>query len=258
MRKFIDRVGEENYNNFGSKMVIVKYKGALDIDVYFPEYDWTFKNATYITFKNGNIKCPYEPRFYRIGYLGEGKYKVSKNGKDTKCYKAWIHMLERCYNEKYKKKKPTYENCKVCDEWLNFQNFAKWYYENYYEIEGQIMCLDKDILIKGNKIYSPETCIFVPNTINSLFTKSDKARGNTPIGVNEQKNKFRAQCSVYDFGNKKKKRIYLGSYDTSEEAFEVYKQFKEKYIKQVADLYKDKIPQKLYQAMYKYEVEITD
>ena len=106
MGNFVDRTDETGTNNFGSKMVITKYRNALDIDVYFPQYDWIFKNATYITFKKGNIKCPYERRYYGAGYLGEGKYKVSENGKDTKCYKTWNHMLERCYNEKYKKKNP--------------------------------------------------------------------------------------------------------------------------------------------------------
>ena len=258
MGNFVDRTDETGTNNFGSKMVITKYRNALDIDVYFPQYDWIFKNATYITFKKGNIKCPYERRYYGAGYLGEGKYKVSENGKDTKCYKTWSHMLERCYNEKYKKKKPTYEDCKVCEELLNFQNFAEWDSENYYVIEGERMHLDKDILIKGNKIYSPDTCIYVPQTINSLFVKSDKIRGNTPIGVSRQKNKFRAQCSVYDFENKNKKRKYLGSYNSPEEAFKVYKEFKENYIKEVADYYKNQIPNKLYDALYNYEVEITD
>ena len=254
----IDRVGEENYNKFGSKIIIIEYRKWNDIDVYFPEYDWTSKNRNYGDFKNGEIRCPYEKRYYGVGYLGEGKYKVSENGEVTRCYKTWYHMLTRCYSDKYKKKKPTYEDCKVYEELLNFQNFAKWDSENYYEIEGETMCLDKDILVKHNKIYSPETCVYVPNTINVLFTKSDKIRGNTPIGVNEQKNKFKAQCSVYDFENKKKKRIYLGLYETPEQAFEVYKKFKEKYIKQVADYYKDKIPQRLYQALSNYEVEITD
>ena len=134
MGTFIDRTGETILNNFGSQMVIVEYRKYQDIDVYFPEYNWTFKNVTYITFKKGNIKCPYERRYYGMGYLGEGKYKASKNGKDTKCYKTWSHMLERCYSEKYHKKEPTYKNCAVDNNWLNFQNFAKWYYENFYQI----------------------------------------------------------------------------------------------------------------------------
>ena len=104
-RKTIDRTGEENYNNFGSKMVISEYRSHDDIEVYFPEYDWTARSVKYGNFKLGNLKCPYERRTFGVGYLGEGKYKTSKNGKDTKCYKTWNHMLERCYSEKYKKKK---------------------------------------------------------------------------------------------------------------------------------------------------------
>ena len=116
------------------------------------------------------------------------------------------------------------------------------------------MTLDKDILIKGNKIYSPNTCIFVPQSINTLFIKSDKSRGNLPIGVyyKKQNKKYIAQCKI---NNEKK---YLGSFDTSEEAFQAYKQFKEHYIKQIADEYIELIPQELYDAMYNYEVEYED
>lgn len=111
------------------------------------------------------------------------------------------------------------------------------------------MELDKDILIKGNKIYSPETCVFIPSSINKSFETNKKRRGKCPIGVYETKdNKY---ASSY-------KGKHLGRYQTKEEAFQVYKQFKEKGIKEVADKYKDKIPNKLYEALYKYEVEITD
>lgn len=260
MGNFVDRTGEINYNNFGSKMIITKYRNAMDIDVYFPEYDWTARSVEYSKFKKGQIKCVYEPRVYNHGYIGEGKYKISENGKITKCYKAWNHMLERCYDAKYHKRYPTYKGCAVDDNWLNFQNFAEWYYKNYYEVEGQRMELDKDILNKGNKIYSDKTCVFVPNNINVLFTKSDKVRGKYPIGVNFHKRDkiFEVSCSYYDFKSKKKIKKYLGRYSTPEEAFNVYKHFKENYIKQVAEEYKDKIPTKLYDAMYNYEVEIND
>ena len=87
MRKKIDRIGEESYNSFGSKMVINEYRKWDDIDVYFPEYDWTFKHVNYSNFKKGGIKCPYELRVYGVGYLGEGKYKVRENGKITDEYK---------------------------------------------------------------------------------------------------------------------------------------------------------------------------
>ena len=121
------------------------------------------------------------------------------------------------------------------------------------------MHLDKDILIKGNKIYSPNTCIFVPERINKLFTKRQNDRGKYPIGTcwHKPSNKFIAQCSVLDKENNRKE-IHLGYYDTSEEAFLVYKQFKEKYMRQIADEYKDLIPQKLYEIMYRYKVEMND
>ena len=86
-RKVINRTGEEKVNSFGSKIVIKEYRKRRDIDVYFPEYNWTFEHTTYSNFKNGNIKCPYEPRLYGKGYLGEGKYKAKENGKNTDEYK---------------------------------------------------------------------------------------------------------------------------------------------------------------------------
>ena len=83
----IDRTGERGINNFGSEMVIVEYRKYSDIDVYFPQYNWTFKHSTYKEFKNGKIKCPYEKRTYGVGYIGEGKYKSWENGKEARVYK---------------------------------------------------------------------------------------------------------------------------------------------------------------------------
>lgn len=256
----IDRIGEEGVNNFGSRMVIVGYRMNRDIDVYFPEYDWTAKNATYQSFKKGNIACTYERRVFNIGYIGKGKYKVYENGKMTKCYEVWNHMLQRCYDSKYHEKYSTYKDCEVVEEWLNLQNFGNWFDDNYYEVKNEKMCLDKDILNKGNKIYSPNNCIFVPDKINTLFVKCNKSRGDYPIGVCYHKSigKFIARCSIYDFETNKSKNKHLGYYDTPNEAFKIYKQFKEKYIKEVADCYKDFIPIKLYDAMYNYKIDIDD
>jgi hypothetical protein len=256
----IDRTGEINYNTFGSKMIITKYRTNRDMDIYFPEYDWTAKNVKYDHFKNGNIKCPYERRTCGIGYLGESKYKVKENGRTTSCYETWHNMLLRCYDEKYHEKYPTYIGCEVCNEWHDYTNFGDWFVDNYYEIEGQKMCLDKDILHKGNKVYSPNTCVFVPNNINVLFIKGNKMRGDYPIGVDYNKinGKFRARCSIYDFKENKNKSKHLGYYNTPEDAFETYKQFKEQNIKEVAEYYKDQIPSKLYDVLYNYKVEITD
>jgi hypothetical protein len=153
------------------------------------------------------------------------------------------------------KRLPTYKDCSVCDEWLNFQNFAAWYDKNYYEVTGERMDLDKDILVKGNKIYSPDTCAFVPHSINGLFVKNNARRGNLPIGVSyEKKNsKFKAKCN-----NGKKKAIGIGHFNTSKEAFLAYKEFKENLIKRIAFEYKEKIPSVIFNALLNYEVEETD
>lgn len=254
----IDRTGEKSINNFGSEIIIVEYRNKRDIDVYFSEYDWTFKNAHYNNFKKGQIRCPYEKSVYGIGYLGEGDYKSKENGKNTKIYDAWHDMLKRCYSEKYHKKYPTYITCEASEGWHNFQNFAEWYEENYYEVDGERMELDKDILIKHNKIYSADTCIFVPQTINKLFVKCDRSRGESVIGTSPHQGKYIAYCNMINPKTGKSKRSYLGVYETQEKGFEVYKYYKERNIKEVANYYKELIPEKLYDGMYNYEVEITD
>lgn len=251
----VDRVGEVRKNNFGSEMEIIKYNNACDIDVYFIEYNWIGKHISYSNFKKGAVECPYERKTYNIGYLGEGKYKSKIEGKLTDYYDKWVGMLRRCYCDKLHKKYPQYKECKVCDEWLNFQNFAKWYEDNYYEVEGQRMELDKDILIKGNKVYSPETCVFVPRLINTVITNRKRDRGKYPVGVtlSSNKKKYISRCS-----NGKGEFIYIGRYDTALEAFNVHKEYKENIIKSIANKYKEVIPNNLYEAMYRYEVEITD
>lgn len=99
----MNRVGEVAYNNFGSKMIIVDYRGCNDIDVYFPQYDWTAKNRICKDFKSGKISCPYERRTWNVGFIGEGKHEVSRDGNTTRCYDVWQNMIQRCYDEKFQK-----------------------------------------------------------------------------------------------------------------------------------------------------------
>ena len=230
-------------------MTIIEYRSRNDILV---EFEDGYKIKTrYDHFKNREVNNPHDKTVYEIGYLGEGNCDID-NIKNTykKQYVTWKSMIERCYNKKYQERRPTYIGCSVCNEWHNFQNFVKWFDENYYEIEGQRMELDKDILIKGNKIYSPKTCVLVPNHINTLFIKSNAIRGQYPIGVS-----FSNQSNNYMASGK---NVFLGYHDTPKKAFNAYKTYKEKTIKNVADKYKNQIPQKLYNAMYNYQVEITD
>jgi hypothetical protein len=251
----LERTGEMYYNNNGEKMIIVEYKNWNDVLI---EFENGYKTTTtYQHFKTGSVKNLFSPSVCNIGYYGMGKYQHSIDSNPSKAYISWKHMITRCYDYKKLLENPTYKDCTVCDEWHNFQNFAEWYDDNYYEISGETMCLDKDILHKGNKIYSPETCIFVPNNINILFTKRQNNRGDYPIGVTYHKNVYEARCSYIDENNNNKRKS-IGSSKTPEGAFRKYKIFKENYIKEVANKYKDKIPQKLYEAMHNWIVEIND
>ena len=248
--KKIERIGETNINRVGTKMEIVEYENANSIMVGFFNNE-PLVHTSHYKFRKGEVKSVYDKTVYGVGYLGIGSYNINENGVTSKKYKVWNSMIQRCYDFKFQENSPTYKGCAVIDEWHNFQNFAKWYDENYYEVEGYIMHLDKDILYKGNKIYSPSTCVFTPNTINILFIENTK-KSKLPIGVAKNKNKYTANCTMG------KGRSNLGSFRTPNEAFNVYKEYKEMCLKQVADEYKDKIPQKLYDAIYNYKVEITD
>ena len=250
--KKIDRTNEININTFGTIMKIIKCNNNHDIWIEFQDEYKIKVHTTYDIFLKGKVSNPYDKTIYGVGYIGEGNYSRTKS---SDIYKKWHGMLKRCYDPYELNRHPTYIDCTVCKEWLCLQNFGKWYEENYYKIEGEEMELDKDILFKGNKIYSPQTCIFVPHNINNLFVKNNSLRGDLPIGVSFHKRdkKFYAQCNIT-----KKEKKWLGYFNTIEEEFLSYKIFKEKYIKEIANKYKDLIPQKLYDAMCRYKVEIND
>lgn len=249
-----NRIGETKLNNYNSVMTIIKYNSSKDVVVEF-ENGYT-THCEYGNFKKGNVKSLYDKSVYGVGYLGEGKFDTWINGEHSPQYKTWVQMLRRCYSEKALLKNPTYIGCSVCEEWLCFQVFAEWWNKNYYTVGNEEMNLDKDILHKLNKIYSPDNCIFVPKRINSLFVSCNKNRGNLPIGVSFDKefNKFLSTCN-----DNNDKIIKIGRYYTPEDAFyKGYKPFKESVIKEIANQYKDKIPEILYSAMYNWIVEITD
>lgn len=246
------REGEIKTLSCGKDAMLIKYINARNVVVKILDTNEIIE-CGYSTFKKGFIKYRYTPSLYEIGYIGEEK-TVDDNRKILTSYKHWVSMLKRCYDEKFHSKHKTYIGCTVCKEWHNYSNFKKWFNENYYEIDGETMALDKDILVKENKIYSPKTCIFVPGRINGLFVKREAELRDYPIEVEKIKGKNKYIARLKKYG----KLTHIGVSDTPEGAFDLHKQAKEQYIKEVADEYKDKIPQKLYDAMYRYEVEITD
>ena len=248
----LERLGQTNHNKHLSKMWIINYTSSTNVTVQF-EDGYIANNTTYQQFCNGSVKNPNDKTIFGHGFIGIGKFKPSVDGKVTNSYTVWQAMLQRCYSADFKQDNHTYEDCKCCSEWHNYQIFAEWYNENYYNA-GEALQLDKDILIKGNKLYSSKTCILVPKSVNVLFTKSDRKRGDTPIGVSPQKSgKYTARCQI---GTQQKE--YLGLFVDPVKAFEAYKEFKEQYIKEIAESYRDRIPQILYKAMMEYKVEVTD
>ena len=165
-------------------------------------------------------------------------------------------MIRRCYDNNLKECHNYLEGSCTCEEWHCFQNFAKWFDENYYEVPNEKMQLDKDILMKGNKIYSPDTCCFVPHTINSMLTNKRQYRGDEPLGTYKRKDSRYYEVKCMDTLNKV--RIDLGSYKSKEEAFLIYKTFKENNIKNVAEYYKEYIPYEVYESLCSWDIDIND
>ena len=248
-----DRLGEENINYQGCLMKIVQYNSTVDIFVEFQDKYKSIVHGAYREFSTGAIRNPYFPSVLNVGIIGQ---KYSSN---TKEYKIWNAMMRRCFAEKYKNQFSAYVDITCCDEWLLYENFYEWMHKqvNFNNwLYDDDWAIDKDILIKGNKIYSPETCLLVPRKVNNLFIKRANDRGSYPIGVTRYGNKFRARCDnpLLD------KREHIGLYNTPEKAFYAYKEYKERIIKEVAQEEYDKgnITQQCYEAMMNYKVEITD
>ena len=153
-----------------------------------------------------------------IGYSKEGK-RIQKLVWICPFYLRWKSMLKRCYSDKHQERHPTYKGCSVCEEWLKFSNFKAWMETQ----EWQGKQLDKDILFPGNKVYSPETCVFVDRRVNTFVTERNSSRGEWMIGVHWDKSskKFTAMCN-----DGTGKRKYLGYFDTELEAHKAWLAFK--------------------------------
>ena len=225
---------------------VVEYNSHNDVVYKFVGLDDYTVRTTSITIKQGGMQNPMRPSVCGVGYLGVGRY-----GKDkTDVNLAWRGMLSRCYNENNLAKNSTYKGCSVSEQWHNFQNFAEWYESQYREDGWQI---DKDILVRGNRVYSEDTCALVPREINVLTIKRNSSRGELPIGLTMDGDRIKAQFSCLG------KIINLGFYDTEEEGFEAYKQAKETHIKYMANVVYGKVLRDdIKAALNNYEVLITD
>lgn len=188
---------------------------------------------------------------YGGAYMGNGIYTSA----NKEAYKAWWNMLYRCYNPKSLLREPTYIGCTVCSEWLNFQNFAEWFYAQKKEKDW---ALDKDIICKGNKVYSPETCGFVPQVINSMIIRKRRSK-ELPTGVH-YKPRYNKQREITHYvifascKNGQGKQVHLGYFNSPEAAFIAYKCFKESVLRKAAKLYQNRLDDKMYNALINYQI----
>lgn len=178
--------------------------------------------------------------------INDSDYKTEQviNGKRHAClyYKTWSNMLKRCYSDKSKISSPTYIGCSVTDHWYSFADFRLWMEKQDWK--GK--CLDKDIIIPGNKVYSPEACVFVNRAINGLLTDHGSARGSLPQGVSQRRpdDTYTAKISIYG------KRKIIGCFDSSSEASSAYNKAKAAHIREVAMTQ----PQRIKEGLLKHAV----
>ena len=247
-----DCVGKICKSKSSGDFKILKYNDSKNVEIQFLTTRYR-KVAEMKEVRNGKVKDPYSPSVCGIGIVGT-KYPPTVNGVITKEYDLWQNMLRRCYSDSSKKKRPTYEGCGVSDNFKSFEYFYEWC-QKQIGFGVASFELDKDLLVKGNKIYSEDSCIFIPKEINSLLIKSVASRGVYLIGVcwSKTHKTFKAQVS-----KNKGKSEYLGYYNTEIEAFNAYKTAKESFIKEQANVWKSQIDPRAYNALMNYQVEITD
>lgn len=186
-----------------------------------------------------------------VGIYDPRVLSMADSPQAARAYATWNHMLARV-EQKYTEKYPTYSGTSVAPEFHRFADFASWAMRQVgWDAEGYQ--LDKDLICKGNRVYSPDTCVFVPKAINVLLTKTEKLRGALPIGVKAQKyERFSARIKIDS------QDTYLGTFGTPGEAFAAYKAAKEANIKRLAELYRTQIDPRAYSALMAYTVEMTD
>ena len=247
-----DCVGVVCKSNLSGDFKVLKYNNNRNVEVQFLNtgYEATVELGH---IKNGYVKDPYVPSVYGIGVLG-AKYPSRVKGVLTKEYALWKRMLERCYSDIFKKQRPTYVGCEVSDNFKSYEYFYEWCHKQI-GFNNKGFDLDKDLLVKGNKVYSEDSCVFIPSEINSLLVKSAASRGEHLIGVYwcNTNNAFVAQVR-----RNKGKQEHLGLFKTEIEAFNAYKTAKESFVKEQANKWKDKIDTRAYEALMNYTVEIDD
>lgn len=242
--------------NEGYQIRVVEYNDKYNIEIEFL-YNGYHKIVTLAALNSGAIKNPFHPGKYG-NYFGDGPY--GKHSHIT-IYTTWTNIFKRLdpEHQETNSRNRKYKNVSICNEWLNYQNFAFWYDSYISSLNIDLIDsyqLDKDILQweQEYKIYSPNTCCIVPYQINQCIDNLYKERvvENLPMGVTQSgKNTFTINLSING------KIGYFGVFDSPEEAFIVYKKEKEKHIRELADYYYsiNAIKENVYNALYNINIK---
>ena len=247
-----DCVGKVYKSKSSGDFKVLKYNDSKNVEIRFLKTG--YETTVYLgSIKSGGVKDPCVPSVYGVGISGT-KYLIRVNGILTKEYELWIDMLQRCYSTTLKKQRPTYIGCEVSDNFKSYEYFYEWCHKQI-GFSNKNWQLDKDLLIKGNKVYSESTCVFIPQEINKVLVKREASRGEHLIGVSWNK---KASAFVARVNKSKGGRECLGYFKTELEAFNAYKKAKESFVKEQANKWKGKIDDRAYEALMNYTVEITD
>lgn len=233
------KVGESFKTNQGCECIVVQYNSAFDVVVQFQDSQQHIKSVRTGDLRNGEVSNPFFPSVFGVGYFG-----IDSNSKEgykagTREYMFWKGAVERCYSRLSLKRSPTYKGCSVEVEWHNFQNFAEWcqHQIGFNEAGWQ---LDKDLLVGyglENKVYNQDTCVFVPQEVNTLFIIPSTKTDGLPTGVSYCKDRgnYQAGCGAGGY------RKALGRFSTPECAYEAYLTYKKIRVSEVLDEYKSRL-----------------
>ena len=234
-------------NGFGYYEVI-SYKNAHNVTVRFLEtgYEKTTNKSNII---RGVVKDKFAPSCYGVGITGALPSRIT--GVLVAQYQLWSSIIQRCSDNNYQIKQPSYKGCVVSDNFKNYEYFYDWC-NKQVGVGNEGWQLDKDLLSSGGNSYHEDHCVFIPQYINILFNNNPKNRGACKIGVTLNRDgKFYAKVSMWG------KQVFLGSFKTEDEAYEAYKSSKESYVKEVADKYKGKIDHRVYEYLNNFKLEVS-
>lgn len=187
---------------------------------------------------------------YGVGIYERGKHVAKIGDKHTKEYLVWHSMLSRCYNINYHGFQ-NYANVGVCEEWLDFQNFAEWFDKNYYTIDDDVVLLEKDFASFAydlEKTYSPNNCIFLPQIFNKTIVFKHQRTMNLPVGVK----KSTVKTNPYTINTVSRYNDKYKTFATVEDAYEFYLKRTYSHLEYDLKQYADKIPQKFQDVVYDF------